>query len=156
MAEQSIVLLGCGDVGPFHEPMSTYSTLARPVIAAGDIRFAQCERIYSERGSREAHNSTRMSGALRPLRGHIHRQADGTCSAVSGRRVGGRAPTPPNVFTPIPARGRVTGGASRLRGARLGTRSRPRSLCERRVASAFPPKEGRSNLLPERAKNPHP
>ena len=50
-----IVLFGCGDVGPIDEPMEPYSTLARPVLATADIRFAQCERIYSERGSFQVH-----------------------------------------------------------------------------------------------------
>ena len=45
---------------------------------------------------------------------------------------------------PIPARGHVTGEASRLRVARLGTRSRTESLRDHRVASAFPHKGGRS------------
>ena len=56
MAENSIVLLGCGDVGPIHEPMETYSTLARPTLATGDIRFAQCERVYSELGALQVHS----------------------------------------------------------------------------------------------------
>lgn len=50
-AVSNLVLLGCGDVGPIHEPMSKYSTLARPTLEAADIRFAQVERVYSERGS---------------------------------------------------------------------------------------------------------
>ncbi len=50
MTQESIVLLGCGDVGPTKEPLDTYSTLARPTLAAADIRFAECERVYSERG----------------------------------------------------------------------------------------------------------
>ena len=52
----SVVLLGVGDVGPIHEPMDAYSTLARPVLAAGDIRFGQCERVYSERGALQLHS----------------------------------------------------------------------------------------------------
>jgi poly-gamma-glutamate synthesis protein (capsule biosynthesis protein) len=52
----SLVLLGVGDVGPIHEPMEAYSTLARPVLAAGDIRFGQCERLYSERGALQVHS----------------------------------------------------------------------------------------------------
>lgn len=47
----SVVLLGCGDVGPIHEPVGAYSTLAQPVLAAADLRFAQVERVYSERGA---------------------------------------------------------------------------------------------------------
>ena len=53
MTKDSIVLLGCGDIGPLHEPMDTYSTLAGPILATGDIRFGQCERVYSETGSRD-------------------------------------------------------------------------------------------------------
>ncbi len=52
----SITLLGVGDVGPLHEPMDAYSTLARPVLAAADIRFGQCERVYSERGALQLHS----------------------------------------------------------------------------------------------------
>ena len=33
---ERIVLLGCGDVAPVHEPMAPYSTLARPILATGD------------------------------------------------------------------------------------------------------------------------
>ena len=52
----SLVLLGVGDVGPIHEPMDAYSVLARPVLAAADIRFGQCERVYSERGALQLHS----------------------------------------------------------------------------------------------------
>src|SRR5258708_6241433 len=51
MANENIVLFGCGDVGPYFKPMSAYGTLARPTLATGDLRFAQCERLYSERGA---------------------------------------------------------------------------------------------------------
>jgi hypothetical protein len=54
MANQ-VVILGVGDVGPIHEPIARYSELAKPVLAAGDIRFAQVERVYSERGSLQVH-----------------------------------------------------------------------------------------------------
>src|SRR3954451_6710189 len=47
---EAVVLLGCGDVGPIHEPMGQYSELVRDTIAAADIRFAQVERVYSDRG----------------------------------------------------------------------------------------------------------
>jgi hypothetical protein len=47
----NVTILGVGDVGPLHEPIARYSELVRPVLAQGDIRFAQCERVYSERGA---------------------------------------------------------------------------------------------------------
>ena len=47
---EAVVLLGCGDVGPIHEPMAQYSELVRDTLAGADIRFAQVERVYSERG----------------------------------------------------------------------------------------------------------
>jgi poly-gamma-glutamate synthesis protein (capsule biosynthesis protein) len=55
MDKNSIVLLGCGDVGPIHEPVAAYSTLAQPALAGADIRFAQIERIYSDRGALQLH-----------------------------------------------------------------------------------------------------
>ena len=57
MAERSIVLLGCGDVGPIHEPINRYGELVRNTLASADIRFAQCERVYSERGAYQLHSN---------------------------------------------------------------------------------------------------
>ena len=58
MTKENIVLFGCGDVAPIHDPMEPYTTLARPVLATGDIRFGQCERMYSEKGTRSLHGGT--------------------------------------------------------------------------------------------------
>lgn len=67
MATDSVTFLGCGDVGPIHEPMDTYSKLVRPVLAAGDIRFGQCERLYSERGALQLHaGASARHGRLKP------------------------------------------------------------------------------------------
>lgn len=55
-ANNSILLMACGDVGPLHEPMAAYSELAKPALAAADIRFGQVERVYSERGSLQLHS----------------------------------------------------------------------------------------------------
>ena len=52
----SVTLLGVGDVGPIHEPMAAYSALARATLASADIRFGQCERVYSERGALQLHS----------------------------------------------------------------------------------------------------
>jgi hypothetical protein len=51
-----VIVMGVGDVGPIHEPMSTYTTLARPVLEQADIRVGQCERVYSERGELQVHS----------------------------------------------------------------------------------------------------
>lgn len=64
MADNSAVLFGVGDVGPIHEPMEIYSTLVRSTLATGDIRIAQCERLYSERGSLQVHSGV----SERPLK----------------------------------------------------------------------------------------
>ncbi len=56
MAENSVVLMACGDVGPIHEPMNAYSALAKPTLAEADLRFAQVERVYSERGALQLHS----------------------------------------------------------------------------------------------------
>jgi len=47
---EGVVLLGCGDVGPIHEPIERYSELVRETLLGADIRFAQVERTYSNRG----------------------------------------------------------------------------------------------------------
>ena len=56
MAANTVVLMGCGDVGPIHEPMDAYSALARPTLASADLRFGQVERVYSERGTLQVHS----------------------------------------------------------------------------------------------------
>ena len=48
---ETVTVLGVGDVGPIHEPIRRYSELVRPVLADADIRFGQCERVYSARGT---------------------------------------------------------------------------------------------------------
>ena len=57
-----VVLLGC--VGPIHEPMERYSELVRDTLAGADIRFAQVERTYSERGMLRSHGGAH--GRLHP------------------------------------------------------------------------------------------
>ena len=52
----SVVLMAVGDVGPVIEPVDPLCALAQPVLAAADIRFGQCERVYSERGALQLHS----------------------------------------------------------------------------------------------------
>jgi poly-gamma-glutamate synthesis protein (capsule biosynthesis protein) len=54
---EGIVLLGTGDVGPIHEPMGQYPELVRPTFAEAHIRFGQCERLYSDRGTLQIHSN---------------------------------------------------------------------------------------------------
>lgn len=56
MSAHEITLLGVGDIGPVHGPVGRYSELARPVLAAADLRFGQCERVYSTRGALQLHS----------------------------------------------------------------------------------------------------
>lgn len=51
MGKDTVVLLGCGDIGATEEPIEAYGDLVRSTLATGDIRFGQCERLYSERGT---------------------------------------------------------------------------------------------------------
>jgi poly-gamma-glutamate capsule biosynthesis protein CapA/YwtB (metallophosphatase superfamily) len=55
MAE-TVTLLGCGDVGPIHGPTGHYASLVRNTLMAADIRFAQVERVYSQRGALQPHS----------------------------------------------------------------------------------------------------
>lgn len=56
MAERRLTLLACGDVGPIHEPVDQYGQFVKEAIGAADVRFAQVERVYSERGSLQLHS----------------------------------------------------------------------------------------------------
>src|ERR1700743_2310038 len=52
-----VTFLGAGDVGPVHGPadgfpIARYTELVRPVLASVDLRFGNCERQYSLRGTR--------------------------------------------------------------------------------------------------------
>jgi len=67
MREATVTLLGCGDVGPVHEPVEAFSALVRPTLAAADVRFAQVERVYSERGELQPHSG----GAHSRLQPHM-------------------------------------------------------------------------------------
>jgi len=51
-----LTLLACGDVGPIHEPISSYSELVKSTLHSADIRIGQVERVYSERGSLQLHS----------------------------------------------------------------------------------------------------
>ena len=51
-----LTLLGCGDVGPIHEPVDAFAELAQPTLVQADLRFAQVERVYSERGAMQVHS----------------------------------------------------------------------------------------------------
>src|SRR5262247_4196151 len=53
---QEISFIGTGDCGPVHGPadgfpVERYTELVRPVLAGVDLRFANCERQYSTRGT---------------------------------------------------------------------------------------------------------
>lgn len=54
--EHTVTLLGCGDVGPIHGPIEHYGSLVRETLREADIRFAQVERVYSNRGTLVPHS----------------------------------------------------------------------------------------------------
>ena len=47
----SAVVYCCGDVGPLVAPEVSLGSNVTDFLAAADIRFAQCERVYSNRGA---------------------------------------------------------------------------------------------------------
>ncbi len=54
MADQNkstVTLMAGGDIGPVYEPTEEFAELIAPVLQQADIRFGQCERIYSTRGA---------------------------------------------------------------------------------------------------------
>ncbi len=56
MTESEVTLFGVGDIGPIHEPIEAYSSLVRSHLSLADLRFAQVERVYSERGALQLHS----------------------------------------------------------------------------------------------------
>ena len=48
--KQSVTLMAGGDIGPVYEPTEQFAELIAPVLQQADLRFGQCERIYSESG----------------------------------------------------------------------------------------------------------
>src|SRR5262245_7384299 len=56
-----VVLMGVGDVGPYHWPVDGYPVLAKPTLATGDIRFAHCEKVFSTRGVLQVHSDGHYS-----------------------------------------------------------------------------------------------
>jgi hypothetical protein len=55
-SSSEISFLGAGDCGPVHGPadgfaIESYTELVRPTLAAVDLRFGNCERQYSVRGT---------------------------------------------------------------------------------------------------------
>ena len=67
---KSPVLLGVGDVGPVHGDMEDYATLAQPALDTGDIRFAQCERLYYASDDSSDSNTINVDLGHRPLQPH--------------------------------------------------------------------------------------
>ena len=49
-ASNTLTLIAGGDVGPVIEPVDRLADLVSPVLRQADVRLAQCERTYSERG----------------------------------------------------------------------------------------------------------
>ena len=84
MESGNIVLLGCGDVSPVHDPIEPYSALARPTLASGDIRFAQCERTYSERGSKPVHG---VGSRLAPHMASVFSDCGFNVVSVAGNQI---------------------------------------------------------------------
>jgi poly-gamma-glutamate capsule biosynthesis protein CapA/YwtB (metallophosphatase superfamily) len=79
---EAVVLLGCGDVGPIHEPIGAYSELVRDTLAAADIRFAQVERTYSERGELQPHGGAH--GRLPPHMASVLTDCGFNVASVAG------------------------------------------------------------------------
>ncbi|MBO0737928.1 MAG: CapA family protein [Alphaproteobacteria bacterium] len=124
------VLLGCGDVGPIHEPMAPYSELVRGTLAEADIRFAQVERVYSERGTLQPHGgghgrlSPRMASLITDCGFNIvslagnHADRLGSGAAARYRRAIARQGHPDHRRRAQPHRGAAACGHRSQRAAR--------------------------------------
>jgi poly-gamma-glutamate synthesis protein (capsule biosynthesis protein) len=61
MSDGKLVLMAVGDVGPYHEPLDGYPTLAKPTFALADVRFGHCEKVFSTRGTLQVHSDGHYS-----------------------------------------------------------------------------------------------
>mgnify|MGYP003338300059 CR=1 FL=1 len=52
----TVTLMAVGDVGPVIEPVDPLCALAKDTLSKADLRFGQCERVYSERGALQLHS----------------------------------------------------------------------------------------------------
>ena len=89
---EAVVLLGCGDVGPIHEPVGPYSELVRDTLAHADIRFAQVERVYSERGELRPHGGAH--GRLPPHMASVITDCGFNVVSVAGNHAMDWGPAP--------------------------------------------------------------
>src|SRR5437763_2153196 len=89
---EAVVLLGCGDVGPIHEPMAQYSELVRDTLAGADIRFAQVERVYSDRGELQPHGGAH--GRLPPSMASVITDCGFNVVSVAGNHAMDWGPEP--------------------------------------------------------------
>jgi poly-gamma-glutamate synthesis protein (capsule biosynthesis protein) len=115
---EPVVLLGCGDVGPIHEPMAQYSELVRDTLTAADIRFAQVERVYSERGELRPHGGAH--GRLPPHMASVITDCGFNVVSVAGNHAMDWGPEPLlDTIELLRAKGiRVIGGGRNLAEAR--------------------------------------
>ena len=58
--KDKVTLLAGGDIGPGFEPTDQFAELILPLLKQADLRFAQCERTYSEREWKLSPNRMRM------------------------------------------------------------------------------------------------
>lgn len=90
---EAMVLLGCGDVGPIHEPMERYSELVRRTLQDADIRFAQVERTYPERGELRP-GSGGAHGRLHPRMASVLTDCGFNVASVAGNHAMDWGPEP--------------------------------------------------------------
>lgn len=87
MSEQRdrVVLAACGDIGPIHAPgpAGWVAQSTASALAGADLRFAQCERLYSERGQRQLGGGSRH-GRLSPDMAKIFAELDFDVVSVAG------------------------------------------------------------------------
>jgi hypothetical protein len=60
----SVSIAAVGDISTGHEPPESAFVHVKETLAGADLRFAQCERVYSERGT-TAHPLRRATEAPR-------------------------------------------------------------------------------------------
>ena len=60
-----VTLAGCGDIGTGHTPPESAFTHVAAALREADLRFAQCEKLYSDKKNYQVHSGAAKLEALK-------------------------------------------------------------------------------------------
>ena len=70
----NIIVVACGDIGPNLEPETPYWVNIKAMLGSADIRFAQCERVYTDLGAQQVHAHNPQNHRCPPAMAALYQQ----------------------------------------------------------------------------------